>query len=315
MSSPDEGPQEDLVTQGHRAEGQLQFTVATAWQHGRGFARLTEEEAAAAPPWYLHAVGLARAIEARDAAFEVGDAAAWNFAQDARTLVGQAVDRGASLTELAAEYPGGADFMDGPHIDAAISELTFREHPLGEESATLASLGDDPELRSFVGRDGAVWTQREPSGRYEKDTGPQALAYAERVAPDRAASSADLDVGIDGVTPGDEAGTEIREEVTAARDYVVAAASLAVAARDVAVEQGDQTAAVVFAADARRAIGAAVEAGITLDELAWEIDYPGGAAAMDGPQVDQEIAEMQDRGPAFAPDPTGGRSRQRPALA
>lgn len=183
MSSPDEGPQEDLVTQGHRAEGQLQFTAATAWHmHGRGFARLTEEQVAVAPPWYLHAVGLARAIEARDAAFEVGDAAAWNFAQDARTLVGQAVDRGASLTELAAEYPGGADFMDGPHIDAAISELTFRELPLGEESATLASLGDDPELRSFVGRDGAVWTQREPSGRYEKDTGPQALAYAERVA-------------------------------------------------------------------------------------------------------------------------------------
>jgi hypothetical protein len=56
-----------------------------------------------------------------------------------------------------------------------------------------------------------VWAQREPSGRYEKDTGPQALAYAERVAPDRAASAADLDVGIDGVTPGDEAGTEIRE--------------------------------------------------------------------------------------------------------
>ena len=62
----------------------------------------------------------------------------------------------------------------------------------------------------------------------------------------------------------------------------------------------------MFAADARTAIGAAVEAGITLDELAWEIDYPGGAAAMDGPQVDQEIAEMQDRGPAFAPDPLAG---------
>ena len=241
-----------------------------------GLARFTEEQVAVAPPWYLHAVGLVRAVEARDVAIEGGDAAAWNFAQDVRTIIGLAIDRGASLTELAAEYPGGADFIDGPHIDAAISELAFRERPLGEESATLASLGDDPELRSFVGRDGAVWTQREPSGRYEKDTSPQALAYAERVAPDRAASSADL---------------------------MVTAASLAVAARDAAVEQGDQTAAVVFAADARRAIGAAVEAGITLDELAWEIDYPGGAAAMDGPQVDQEIAEMQDRGPAFAPDP------------
>ena len=182
MSSPEEA-------QDHRAEEQFPFTAATAWHiHGRGLAQFTEEQVAVAPPWYLHAVGLARAVEARDVAIEVGDAAAWNFAQDVRTIIGLAVDRGASLTELAAEYPGGADFMDGPHIDAAISELAFRERPLGEESATLASLGDDPELRSFVGRDGAVWTQREPSGRYEKDTGPQALAYAERVAPDRAAS-------------------------------------------------------------------------------------------------------------------------------
>ena len=47
-----------------------------------------------------------------------------------------------------------------------------------------------------------------------------------------------------------------------------------------------------FAAEAREAIAAAVEAGATPAELAWELDYPGGASAMDGPHIDRQITEL-----------------------
>ena len=61
-----------------------------------------------------------------------------------------------------------------------------------------------------------------------------------------------------------------------------------------------------FAAQARDAIAAAVDAGATPAELAWELDYPGGHAAMDGPHIDRQIAELpagtpdRDRAPATA---------------
>jgi hypothetical protein len=57
--------------------------------------------------------------------------------------------------------------------------------------------------------------------------------------------------------------------------------------------------AVRFAGEARDAIATALQAGVALDDLAEEIDYPGGAAAMDGPHVDREIADLRDNGPAF----------------
>ena len=76
--------------------------------------------------------------------------------------------------------------------------------------------------------------------------------------------------------------------------------SLAVAARDAAIERADQQMAARFAGEARDAIATAVKAGVTLDELAEEIGYPDGAAAMDGPHVDRQIADMHDNGPAFA---------------
>ena len=55
-------------------------------------------------------------------------------------------------------------------------------------------------------------------------------------------------------------------------------ASWALAARDAAIDAGDKAMAARFAAEARDAIAAAVDAGATPAELAWELDYPGGAA-------------------------------------
>jgi hypothetical protein len=77
-------------------------------------------------------------------------------------------------------------------------------------------------------------------------------------------------------------------------------ASWAVAARDCALEAGDRQAAAVFAAQARAAIAAAETAGITASELAAELDYPGGRAAMDGPHIDHDIAALP---PNATPNP------------
>jgi hypothetical protein len=64
----------------------------------------------------------------------------------------------------------------------------------------------------------------------------------------------------------------------------------AVAARDCAIERGDTDAAALFAQQARDAIADVLATGTTLRELADELDYPGGAAEIDGPHIDHEIA-------------------------
>jgi hypothetical protein len=59
-----------------------------------------------------------------------------------------------------------------------------------------------------------------------------------------------------------------------------------------------------FAAQARDAIAAAVDAGATPAELAWELDYPGGVQEMDGLHIDRQITEL----PASRPTKTGAPS-------
>jgi hypothetical protein len=81
-------------------------------------------------------------------------------------------------------------------------------------------------------------------------------------------------------------------------------ASWALAARDAAIEAGDAVMAGRFADEARDAIAAAVDAGATPAELAWELDYPGGAEAMDGPHIDRQITEL----PTSTSAQTGGPS-------
>lgn len=64
------------------------------------------------------------------------------------------------------------------------------------------------------------------------------------------------------------------------RDAVIGAASWAIAARDAAHDSGDTTAADRFAAEAAEAIAAAQRSGVSLGELAYELDYRGGVEAM-----------------------------------
>jgi hypothetical protein len=81
-------------------------------------------------------------------------------------------------------------------------------------------------------------------------------------------------------------------------------ASWALAARDAAIEAGDRAMAARFAAEARDAIAAAVDAGATPAELAWELDYPGGHEALDGPHIDRQINHLCAEGsPARTPAP------------
>lgn len=68
------------------------------------------------------------------------------------------------------------------------------------------------------------------------------------------------------------------------------AASWALAARDAAIEKGAAEHATRFAQQAREAIEAAAAAGVTCEQLAYELDYPGGAAELDGTHVDIGIA-------------------------
>ncbi len=75
-------------------------------------------------------------------------------------------------------------------------------------------------------------------------------------------------------------------------------ASWALAARDAAIAAEDAAMAGRFAAQAREAIAAAVQAGATPAELAWELDYPGGHAALDGAHIDRQITRL--RAPAAA---------------
>jgi hypothetical protein len=91
--------------------------------------------------------------------------------------------------------------------------------------------------------------------------------------------------------------------------------SWALAARDGAIDAGDRAMAARFAAQARDAIAAAVDAGATPAKLAWELDYPGGAQAMDGPHIDRQITQLPTPAPARAPAPATGISLAEVAAA
>ena len=58
------------------------------------------------------------------------------------------------------------------------------------------------------------------------------------------------------------------------------------------IETHGRSAAALFAQQARNAIDAVLAGGGTLDELAYELDYPGGADQLDGPHIDQQIAQL-----------------------
>jgi hypothetical protein len=75
------------------------------------------------------------------------------------------------------------------------------------------------------------------------------------------------------------------EPEEAARAELVASVSWALWARDVAIERGDTDHAVRFARDSREAMAAAEAAGITREQLAAELDYPGGADELDGEHI------------------------------
>lgn len=77
------------------------------------------------------------------------------------------------------------------------------------------------------------------------------------------------------------------------REWLVISASGAVAARDAAIERGDNYAAAEFTNQARDAIAAAQRAGISREQLAAALDYPGGAAALDPATADRADQDTQ----------------------
>lgn len=101
-------------------------------------------------------------------------------------------------------------------------------------------------------------------------------AEVDRIQDGRARPSSVLDVA-EGELPTAE---------QAARSELVTSASWAIWARDLAIERGESDHAARFARDAREAMDAAEGAGITREQLAAELDYPGGAVELDGEHID-----------------------------
>ncbi len=90
------------------------------------------------PPWAQQAKSAGWAVAARDAAIDVEDwASAAQLAADARVKLDTVYAAGASREELAVEwdYPGGADAIDGDHIDHLIAE-----QPVGTSSIVVPNV-------------------------------------------------------------------------------------------------------------------------------------------------------------------------------
>lgn len=66
---------------------------------------------------------------------------------------------------------------------------------------------------------------------------------------------------------------------------LLSAVSWAVAARDAAIEQGAADDALRFTREANQALALAAAAGLTREQIAAELDYPGGSAELDGPHI------------------------------
>ena len=165
------------------------------------------------------------------------------------------------LAEIARAYDW-VDHYQGETIADARTRAAQHAADL-QQRAGAVDRGQDPGYAARIDREAAQWADRARDGHT-----PWPIS--------------DLDSAVE------EEDLHTPEQAT--RSELVAAASWAIAARDCATETGDTENAARFAEQARQALAAADAAGIGREQLAAELDYPGGAAELDGEHVDLGVA-------------------------
>ncbi|MCY7341681.1 MAG: hypothetical protein LH603_07500 [Pseudonocardia sp.] len=140
----------------------------------------------------------------------------------------------------------------------------------------------DPGYAAEVDREAVEWADRARDGHNPWPFPDPRLATAEGTFGELTEDEERAEIEAVNNAVGDD---EPRTAEQAAHSAQVISVSWAIAARDIAIERGDTTHAIRFAHDAREAITAAEVAGITRAQLAAELDYPGGAAELDGEHI------------------------------
>lgn len=146
----------------------------------------------------------------------------------------------------------------------------------------------DPGYAARVDREAVEWADRARDGHNPWPAPDPRPATAEGTfdEPADVRERAAVEATSDALLDDDEAFSAEQ----AARAARVSAASWALAARDMSIERGESEHAARFAHHARQAITALEAMGVTRDQLAAELDYPGGAAELDGEHVDLAVA-------------------------
>jgi hypothetical protein len=162
-----------------------------------------------------------------------------------------------------------------------------------QQQAASVDRERNPGRAARVDREAVEWAERARDGHNPWPAPDPRRAIADGVVGDltadqeHAAVAATRALDEDGDGDGDQDGAPTPEQ--AARSERVTAASWAVAARDLAIERGETEHAIRFAQQAREAIAAVEGAGVTREQLAHELDYPGGAAELDGEHIEAGI--------------------------
>jgi hypothetical protein len=196
------------------------------------------------------------------------------------------------LTEQTARHgePAGGWEVDPYDLAEIASAYEWVDHYRGETLAQARDraaeyTGDYQRRASTVDRD------QEPG--YAARLDREAVEWAARARVDDNPSPASgSGSGVAKETFGDliDAADDVPPTAEqAARSAMVTSASWAIAARDTAIEMGATEHAAWFAREAREALAVVDAAGITREQLAYELDYPGGAAELDGEHIDVGI--------------------------
>jgi hypothetical protein len=169
-----------------------------------------------------------------------------------------------------------------------------------QQQAASVDRERDPGRAARVDREAVEWAERARDGHNPWPAPDPRLATADGAVGDLTADqehaavqavtrALDEDGDGDGNWDGDGDQDDAPTPEQAARSERVTAASWAVAARDLAIERGETEHAIRFAQQAREAIAAVEGAGVTREQLAHELDYPGGAAELDGEHIEAGI--------------------------
>ena len=155
-----------------------------------------------------------------------------------------------------------------------------------QQRAAAVDREQDPGYAARVDREAVEWAERAREGHNPWPAPDPRMPTADGAIGDR--TEVEEQSAVEAVGDAlEDAEPRTAEQDT--RSALVVSASWALAARDAAIEQGATEHATRFAEQAREALAAVEAAGITREQLAVELDYPGGAAELDGEHVDLAV--------------------------